>query len=314
MQVQRLIRHLHPADVVVVCFSGILSLLSVVFAGRVPHWWALTLLDCTVVFAIWAVARAEAATGTRIIRIIHDWYVVPVIVLYYKEMYFLIGPIRGGKGYDQLLIAMDRAIFGCDPTAWLARLAAPPFTELLQICYTIFYLLFILVGLELYTRHSRDRYHFFAFLCVYGFFISYLGYFMLPAAGPRFTLHDHSLLDKELPGLVLTPYLRWFVNWGGSVPMGVPNQVAMAQAQRDIFPSGHTMMTLVLIYHSFRCRLRVRHFILVAGILVIIAAVYERYHYVVDILAGMLFALFCLLTARAVYGSIRERILGLAEP
>jgi membrane-associated phospholipid phosphatase len=229
-------------------------------------------------------------------------------------LYYLIGPIRGGRDYDQLLIAIDRNVFGTDPTEWLTRLATPSVTEVLQIGYTSFYVLFILLGWELYRRHSRDRYDFFAFLCAYGFFLSYLGYFLLPAAGPRFTLHDHSRLNSELPGLFLTSYLRWFVNWGGSVPMGVPNDVAMAKAQRDIFPSGHTMMTLVMIHYSFRCQARVRYLILAMGILVITGAVYQRYHYVVDIIAGLLFAVFCLLTSGTVYTYIRKRILGAAEP
>ncbi len=313
MQFQRNLRLLHAADVVIICFGGILILLSVVFASRVSDWKVLSILNCLVLTAIWALARAESATGSRVVRIVHDWYVVPVIILYYKELYYLISPIRGGMDYDRLLIAIDRSLFGSDPTGWLMRLANPPLTELLQIGYASFYLLFVLLGWELCRRHSRDMYDFFAFLCAYGFFLSYLGYFLFPAVGPRFTLHDHSLLNSELPGLLLTPYLRWFVNWGGSVPMGVPNDVAMAKAQRDIFPSGHTMMTLVLIHCSFRCRARVRYLILVAGTLVIAAAVYQRYHYVVDIIAGVLFAVFCLSTSHAVYEFIRKRILGLTE-
>ena len=191
-------------------------------------------------------------------------------------------------------------------------MSTPLLTEILQIAYTLFYVLFILAGLELYRRYNRDSYDFFAFLCAYGFFLSYVGYFILPAAGPRFTLHDHSRMNTELPGLFLTPYLRWFVDWGGSVPMGVPNEVAMAGAQRDIFPSGHTMMTLVLIYYSYRCRLRVRHFVLVTGVLIIVAAVYQRYHYVVDVIAGVLFAAACLVTCGIVYRLIRRHILRLA--
>jgi membrane-associated phospholipid phosphatase len=76
----------------------------------------------------------------------------------------------------------------------------------------------------------------------------------LPAVGPRFTLHDFTTLEQELPGLLLTPYLRWFVNIGESVPMGVSSVEAMAGAQRDVFPSGHTMMTLVLMVLSVRYR------------------------------------------------------------
>jgi membrane-associated phospholipid phosphatase len=313
MPVQRYLRLLHAADVVIISFGGILSLLGVVFAGRVPQWRGLLLLNCLLAAAIWVVASAAASRKARFARIVHDWYVVPAIILYYKELFYLVGPMRGGRDYDQLLIAIDRCLFGVDPTKWLARLASPPLTEFLQIGYTSFYLLFVLVGFELYRRYRHDEYDFFAFLCAYGFFLSYAGYFLFPAAGPRFTLHDHSLLNSELPGLLLTPYLRWFVDWGGSVPMGVPNSVAMAKAPRDIFPSGHTMMTLVLVHCSFRCRVRLRYVVLAAGILIITAAVYQRYHYVMDIIAGALFAILCLMTSRAVYGFIRRRILGLVE-
>jgi membrane-associated phospholipid phosphatase len=109
------------------------------------------------------------------------------------------------------------------------------------------------------------------------------------------------MLDHELPGLWLTPALRWFVNFGESVPMGVPNAVAQAAAQRDVFPSGHTMMMLTLITLSYRYRLSTRHFMLVNGTLLIIATVYQRYHYVVDLFGGLLFYLVCIATAPALY-------------
>ena len=96
----------------------------------------------------------------------------------------------------------------------LTHFAHPVLTEVLQVAYTIFYLLFLAAGLELYRRKDRAVFHFYMFTCVYGFYLSYLGYFTLPAVGPRFTLHDFGMLDQELPGLWLTPYLRWFVNAG----------------------------------------------------------------------------------------------------
>ena len=72
-------------------------------------------------------------------------------------------------------------------------------TEVLQIAYTLFYLLFLVVGYELYRQHSRGVFHFFMFTCVYGFYLSYLGYFTLPAVGPRFTLHDFAAWTRIFP-------------------------------------------------------------------------------------------------------------------
>jgi len=186
--------------------------------------------------------------------------------------------------------------------------AQPWITEILQIAYTSFYFLFILLGYELYRRQQKEEFASFMFTCVYGFFLSYIGYFFLPAVGPRFTLHDFSALDQELPGVLLTPWLRWFVNAGGSVPMGVPDEIALAGTQRDVFPSGHTMMTIVLMVLASRFKVSNRRVIYVLGILLIIATVYQRYHYVVDLIAGAVFAALCIVRAPKAQQFITARL------
>ena len=66
----------------------------------------------------------------------------------------MIGPIHGGRDFDDLLIAADRWLLGTDPTQWLARFSHPGLTELLQIAYTLFYAYFIIVGVELYRKSN----------------------------------------------------------------------------------------------------------------------------------------------------------------
>ena len=90
--------------------------------------------------------------------------------------------------------------------------------------------------------------------------------------------------------------------------MGVTNAVALAAAQRDVFPSGHTMMTLVLMVLGERYRLASRHFILVNGILLIIATVYQRYHYVVDLFGGCTVCLVCVYTAPHLYRYLHDNV------
>jgi membrane-associated phospholipid phosphatase len=304
---RRLTRYLHSADILIIGFFAMLSLLNLIFSARIPLWSRLIMINCGITAAIWLLAYMRNRTGSRILRYIHDWYVAPGVFLSFKELYFMIKPIHG-RDYDALLIAADRWLFGVNPTEWIMQFSHPLLTEVLQIAYTSFYLLFLLVGYELYRRHNLDLFHYFMFTCVYGFFFSYLGYFTLPAIGPRFTLHDFSSLDTELPGLWLTPALRWFVNAGESIPMNVPNEVAIAGTQRDVFPSGHTMMTLVLMYLSMRYRLRVRFVIYGIGALLIVATVYQRYHYVVDLLGGTVFMVLCVVTSRPLYDYIRLRL------
>lgn len=291
----------HSTDKLLVAFWSLLAIVGVVFHSRIPAWWAIVASDITAILLVWAIARADRVKASGPLRWIHDWAAFPFVIFTYKQLYYMIRPIHMGKDYDQLLIALDRALFHVNPTEWLARFSYPVLTEILQIAYSLFYVLFIAVGIELYRDRDHSRFAFFRFTIVYGFLLSYIGYFLLPAVGPRFTLHDFSKLNSELPGLLSTPALRWFINFFESIPSGVANSVALASAQRDVFPSGHTMMAIVAIVLAFRYRLKVRTWVLVLGILLIFATVYLRYHYVIDIAAGAILSILCLFSARKAY-------------
>jgi membrane-associated phospholipid phosphatase len=304
MNLAKITSTLHTADILVIGLAAILSVINVVFSARIPDWWVLILVNTGVCLLICFLGWLRFHSRSRTVKFIHDWYVAPMVFLSFKELYFMIKPIHGGKDYDDWLIAVDRWLFGVNPTEWLMQFANPPVTEILQIAYTSFYFLFFVLGTELYRRGNPNLFHYFMFTVVYGFFLSYLGYFAFPAVGPRFTLHDFSRLDADLPGIWLTPYLRWFVNAGGSVPMGVSNELAIAGTQRDVFPSGHTMMTLVLMYLSAKFTARVRFAIYVTGSLLIVATVYQRYHYVVDLIAGALFMILCVSSSSWLYRTI----------
>ena len=307
MNFRRCTVFLHSSDILAIAFFAILSIINIIFAPVVPNWWLLILINCLATAFICLLGQARAKTGWKFIRDIHEWYVAPLVFFSFKELYYMIKPIHGGRDYDDVLIAIDKWIFGVNPTDWLAHFAHPAVTEILQIAYTSFYLLFIIVGYEFYKKKQIDYFLFFMFTIMYGFFLSYLGYFFLPAVGPRFTLHDFANLNRDLPGLFLTPYLRWFVNVGESIPLGVSNAVSMAGTQRDVFPSGHTMMTLVLMYLSARWKVKARYLIYTVGTLLIVATVYERYHYFIDLIAGFVFAILCVATSWPLYLFIKRR-------
>jgi membrane-associated phospholipid phosphatase len=189
--------------------------------------------------------------------------------------------------YDWLFISIDRWMFCVNPTQWIAKYAHPLITEILQISYFSYYILFVMLGIELYRRYKIEEFDRAAFLVVYGFYLSYLGYFLLPAVGPRFTLHDFYATNQELPGLLFTPWIRDFVNAGESISFQMAN--ASEFVQRDVFPSGHTQLTMIVAYLSHQYKLKTRWIITVFGGLLVIGTVYLRYHYVVDLLGGVLF-------------------------
>ena len=298
---------LNSTDRLLISFWGFLAAVSLAFHARIPYWPLLILSDLAASGIIFFLARVSISTESGWRRWIHDWSAFPLVLFTFKQLHYMISPIHEGMDFDRLLIAADRWLFGTDPTVWLGRISNPYLTELLQIAYTLFYVYFIVVGVALYQKKDARPFSYFRFSVVYGFLISYIGYFFFPATGPRFTLHDFSKIGNEMPGILLTPFLRRFVNFFESIPADVANEVAHAAAQRDVFPSGHTMMTLVVIVLAFRYRLKVRHAVLVAGLLLIFATVYLRYHYLVDVLVGAVLAVICLATATRLYSNFRNR-------
>jgi membrane-associated phospholipid phosphatase len=286
MTVRKLISYLAPVDVVSILFLLFLIGLNLVFLGRVSAWLEIIVIDVAVIILVFTLVYLAETRKTELFIGFHRFYSYLFVLFVFKEIHLMIRPIHP-VDYDRIFISIDRWMFGVNPTQWITQFAHPLITEVLQISYFSYYILFIMLGVELYRRYTIKEFDHGAFLVVYGFYLSYLGYFLLPAVGPRFTLHDFYATNRELPGLLFTPWIRDFVNAGESISFQMAN--ASEFVQRDVFPSGHTQLTLIVAYLAHRYKLKTRWIISVLGGFLIIGTVYLRYHYVVDLLGGALF-------------------------
>lgn len=287
MEKKPLILTLKAFDIVVIVFFILLSITNLVFHSRVEEWLALIAVNIVIILFVFFLSYMDAYHHNKFWRLLHYWYIVPLILLTFKEIYLMVKPIRV-HDYDQLFIKIDRWIFGTDPTVWLSQFSHPVITEILQIVYAMFYLLPIILILFLLKKDRFLAAEYVTFAVIYGFYLSYLGYFTLPAIGPRFTLHNFATVDLELPGLFATQFLRDAINTGESIPPGTPYPADVVQ--RDVFPSGHTMITLIVMYLAVKLKSRSRFFILPVGVLLIFSTVYLWYHYVIDLVGGAIMA------------------------
>ncbi|MCU0411195.1 MAG: phosphatase PAP2 family protein [Bacteroidetes bacterium] len=300
MSPSKLLRSLAPVDVVSIGFLLFLIVLNLVFHAQVEQWLTLVVVNLAVIALVFTLAWLGETRKTKLLIGLHRWYCYPFVIFVFKEIYLMVRPIHP-VDYDQLLLSIDYAVFGVHPTQWIAQFAHPVLTEILAIAYFSYYLLFIIVGVELYRRFPIEEFDHGAFTIVYGFYLSYLGYFLLPAVGPRFTLHDFYTINQELPGLLFTPWIRDFVNAGESVSFAMAD--AYQRVQRDVFPSGHTQMTLICVYLAYKYRLPMKHVVAGIATLLIIATVYHRYHYVVDLAGGIVFFLLTLWSGKRIQGA-----------
>ncbi len=286
------LRVLRPVDAIIALFLTALSATQLLAGAPGSEVLAFAVLNATIIAGVRAVAAMR--TRPQALQVAYDFYPVPTILVIFKEVHLLIQSM-GRPDMDALLIAADRALLGVDPTVWIGRFATPVVTEILQLAYMSYYFLMLLVGIELYRRSEKGAFDLAIFAILYGFMLSYIGYVLLPAVGPRFTLHEFAALNDELPGLWLSAPIRDVINAGESIPKGAAN--ALALAQRDAFPSGHTQMTLISIYYAWRHQIRSRVAVSIVGALLIVSTVYMRYHYVVDLIGGTVFMLLTIWSA-----------------
>lgn len=288
--------NLNTTDLTVIVFSVFLSVINIIFIGRIEYWYLNLTMNIIVITTAFYLSFKSKKGG--IWKQVHYWYLIPLIFIFFKELYFMVDPIRGII-YDDVLIKIDRFIFGADPTVELYKIANPILTELLQIVYGTFFFLPVILAADMILQGKWKELDYGAFIIVYGFTLSYIGYLLVPAIGPRFTLHVFETNNIEMPGLFLTDFLREVVNTGESIPSGTINPAEIVQ--RDVFPSGHTQMTLLVMILSVKFGSRLKYFFLINGTLLIFATVYLRYHYVVDLIAGALFMFFTLWSGRNIH-------------
>ena len=303
-KIKPLIYNLKAYDIVVVVFYIILTILNLIFAEKIEYTPAWLIVNFGIIVFAFLISYLDTKQDLKLWKIIHYWYIAPLIFVTFKEIYFMIEPIRG-QDYDWLFIQIDHWMFGANPTQVLQKIAFPLLTEFLMIIYSLFYFLPIILTLALFNKKKYLALDYAIFSIVYGFYLSYLGYFALPGVGPRFILHDFRSINTQLPGLLLTNFLRECVNLGESISSSTANPAAFVQ--RDVFPSGHTMITLVVMYLSVKLKSRSRYFFIPVGSLLIFATVYLQYHYVIDLAGGLVFMIFSLWSGKYIFNWWRRK-------
>jgi membrane-associated phospholipid phosphatase len=264
---------LRPTEFLLIGFLCFLNLILLLHGQSVPHRWLFFVLHLLWIAGIFALFSPWAGNG-RWQDLLRFWYFVPITIFLFKEQYFLVRYIRPFD-LDALLIRLDYALFGTHPTVYLERWTTPWLTELLQWAYISYFFLPIILGLRIYRERDWAKFQRAAFAIILSYCVSLTGYILVPALGPRFTLMH--LQTVPLGELFLAEEIRDLLNH-------------LEQIQRDAFPSGHTMIALITLYYiqKFYPRMALVLFPVVGAL--VFSTVYLRYHYVVDVLAGMILA------------------------
>jgi hypothetical protein len=198
-------RRLWPVDKIILGYLVFSSMLLVGWWGAIPDRAALAAAQVGAV----ALLLIEIKLPNPTSWFFRFWYPLPYVGACYKEMAVLVPAIRHHAA-DAWLASVDLRFWGAYPSVWLERIYSQALTEYLQIVYTLFVPAVLLVGFILWRQRRYGEFQYFAFLIASGYLVSYVGYLLVPALGPRFLLKP--LQHMPLQGLWLFQNMQHTLN------------------------------------------------------------------------------------------------------
>lgn len=258
-------------------------------------------LNLAVLNAPPSAARTASLTNVLVLLVAHiatviairsKWLTNPIVapalyrVITYgcvQVTYFMFAqllPLANPRAYDHQLYQFDLTFFGVEPAVYFDRFVSPATTEWFAFFYfSYFFVLALHVLPILFASRNARVISEFAMGMILLFCIGHTLYILVPGYGPY----------KAMPELFehrLSPGIWWNTT---------ANLVAQSGAQKDIFPSLHTAAPTFLVLFSFHRRgeLPFRYtWPLVAffAVNIVIATMFLRWHYVIDVVAGLLLA------------------------
>lgn len=282
-----------PVDIISLAFVMLLLAITALFFASIPHWpWQIARYGLLVA-GITAISFYAARSNTwRPAFYLRAFMPIFIILVAFDSLGDLIPWIRP-RYLDDALIRIDHAVFGVHPTVWMERFIHPVLTNALMLAYLTYYPMAIVLAVLLLRKDRAFEFDEALFGIVLCFYLSYIGYLLVPAVGPRFTLVDLQTADLQASPFTLAA--KDILN-------------TLEHNKTDAFPSGHTAVALMTLYYARKFREKVYAAVLVPTVLaLILATVYLRYHYVIDVVAGVLLAILTIGIAPALHRRLSRR-------
>jgi membrane-associated phospholipid phosphatase len=278
-------RRITPAEGLTIFFLTGLILLTLIFKGRIPLWHSL-IFRYVILLGVLFVLKLSTGLqlAGRVSTSFYPFSPILFVILIYESLGDLIQYLQ--PDIDPLLIQIDLFIFGVHPTVWMEQWIVPWFTDLMSLAYISYYFLPVVLVVTLYLKDRLEEFNTLVFILAFGYYISFIGYILFPAIGPRYTLTP--LQSVPLEGSLITDFVRDILN-------------TLEHNKRDCMPSGHTQIALMVLCLASRYEkfLFYIFFPIICGL--ILSTVYLRYHYVIDLFVGAGFAVGCLIIGPRLY-------------
>jgi membrane-associated phospholipid phosphatase len=257
------------ADRAYLSFFIIITGLILWRGGRVPDWQSWVAINIFFFFVVGFLTRF--ADRSPVWRFLHDWYPLGMPILTFEEVSRLSFLLRSAW-QDHYILELEARLFSVPPTVWLGKHGSPLVTELVEIGYFSYFVLLMIVAGAAYARSDRRLFRSVMDASVLAYLLCYIVFIAFPTEGPRHTLAAQH--NFPLPG-------------GGPFHWAVGFIQRNAGVHGNAFPSAHVAGATVAVIFAWRYSRRLGTVLTILLVLLCVGAVYDRYHYLSDVIAGI---------------------------
>ena len=253
-------------------FYLVLVSVLLLFNNHISNIWGLLFFHVLGLAVIGGVAWVERNSPRRFWTVLRHWLPILFVLGIFRELTVLIPKIHPFDNYywDQLLASWDRTLFG-DVSQTISFFWSPLFVEILYYFYWFYFPMPLILAILFWRKGREERYRHFGTVYFVTILLGYLGYILIPAVGPQ----HFEIRPEVLEGI-------WFGKW-----MHVTlRQLEMTTA--DAFPSLHTAAAALVLVYSWGTHRKYFWWMLLPGVGLILSTLVLRYHYAVDVMAGLM--------------------------
>ena len=232
-------------------------------------------------------------------EIIRDWFPFLIILLMYYSLWGDATLMMVTTDRDQALMGLDQRLFGFQTSLVLQRIISPGLTAWMTFAYFFHIINIPLVACFVYMRRDRARFReMMSGLMVVSFF-GLLGYLLVPAIGPMYTLRDQYTVPLQQSVSMFSREVDF---------------MDFARIRRDVFPSLHVAISFVVWLYAYRNSKKLFWILSPLILSLWVSTIYLRYHYLIDVVAGLILAPLSFLLANWLFQRFGEIPVSVAIP
>jgi len=269
---------LFPEDKAAIAFSLIIISLQVYFISFGSGISAILGFGCLILFI-----ALNYKFKNKTVKFLRSYYHIPYYGIIFTAFQTFVHKLNPND-YDAFLLKTDIAVFGFDITRWLESYISKGLTEALTLSYFSYYLLPTLTFIILFFSKESESFtklRKYLLSIVIGWYVAFIFYCILPAAGPDIAFPEHYSITLTGFSPVTNTYLQNLAHY------------LKESMVRNTFPSMHFGIILITNYFAFIYKRRYFWFCtLPLGTMLGIATLYLRQHYLIDLAGSIPMAIF----------------------